>query len=126
MEKLEKLSKYVRVPDTNFFGAYFYDGIDRELHNETIEEDGYKLTIVDIVENGIFKKHKILEDGKGLKEETFVEYPLKDNEMLIFVMNEGFTKTRTPLVTIDEAIERYKLLDTKYMEVEDDTKRDEG
>jgi hypothetical protein len=29
------------------------------------------------------------------------------------------------MMTIEEAIERYKLLDTKYMEVEDDTKRDD-
>ena len=123
MEKLDKLEKYVRVPDTQFYGAYFYDGVDRELHNETISEDGYTLTITDIVENGIFKKHKTLTDEKGLKEETFIEYPLEKGEMLIFVINEGFTKTRTQMITIDEAIERYKLLDTKYMEVEDDTKR---
>ena len=125
MEKLESLEKYVKVPDTQFYGAYFYDGVDRELHNETIYEDGYTLTITDIVENGIFKKHKVLTDDKGLKEEEFVEYPLKDNEMLIFVQNIGFTKTTSPLITIDEAIERYKLLDTKYLEVEDDTKRDD-
>lgn len=133
MEKLEKLEKYVRTPDTNFYGAYFYDGVDRELHNEEEifnDEEGepeQRLKIVDIVENGIFKKHKEYENLQtGLKEITDVEYPLKDNEMLIFVMNEGFTKTHTPMITIDEAIERFKLLDTKYMEVEDDTKRDEG
>ena len=125
MEKLEKLEKYVKVPDTNFYGAYFYDGVDRELHNETIYDDGYTLTITDIVENGIFKKHKVLTDEKGLKEEEFIEYPLKENEMLIFVQNIGFTKTTSPMVTIDRAIELYKLLDTKYMEVENDTKRDD-
>ena len=126
MEKLERLEKYVRVPDTQFYGVYFYDGVDRELHNETIYEDGYTLTIIDIVENGIFKKHKVLTDEKGLKEEENIEYPLKENEMLVFVQNMGFTKTTSPMISIDEAIERYKLLDTKYMEVEDDTKRDEG
>ena len=125
MEKLEKLEKYVKAPDTNFYGAYFYDGIDRELHNETITEDGYTLTITDIVENGIFKKHKLLTNDTGLREEEFIEYPLKEKEMLIFVQNIGFTKTTSPMMTIDEAIERYKLLDTKYMEVEDDTKRDD-
>lgn len=133
MKKLEHLEKYVRTPDTNFFGAYFYDGEDIELHNEEEifnDEDGKqkdRLKIVDVVENGIFKKHKEYENLQtGVKETIDIEYPLKDNEMLIFVMNEGFTKTRTPMVTIDEAINRYKLLDTKYMEVEDDIKRDEG
>ena len=125
MKQLEKLVKYVKAPDTQFYGAYFYDGEDIELHNESIEQDGYTLTITDIVENGIFKKHKILTDDKGLKEEEFIEYPLKENEMLIYVENMGFTKTTSPMVTIDEAIDRYKLLDTKYMEVEDDTKRND-
>ena len=32
MKVLDKLEKYVRVPDTQFFGAYFYDGEDILLH----------------------------------------------------------------------------------------------
>ena len=31
MEKLEKLEKVVPVPDTTFYGAYYYDGKDIEL-----------------------------------------------------------------------------------------------
>lgn len=124
MKKLEHLEKYVRTPDIQFFGTYFYDGEDVELHDEEIKDGEYTLKIKDIVENGVFKKHKILEDGKGLKEETFIEYPLKENEMLIFVENEGFTKTRMNMVSIKEAIERYKLLINE--EAEDDTKRNEG
>ena len=127
MKKLESLEKYVRTPDTNFYGAYFYDGEDVELHNEEQifnDEEGnpeQRIKIVDIVENGIFKKHKEYEGLKtGIKETTDIEYPLKENEMLIFVMNEGFTKTKTPMITIDEAINRYKLLDTKYIGAEDE------
>lgn len=133
MKKLESLEKYVRVPDTNFYGAYFYDGEDIELHNEKQEfkdDQGNNeiiLTIQDKVVNGVFKKHKLFENIKtGVKEETYTEYPLKEKEMLIFVMNEGFTKTHTPMITIDEAIKRYKLLDTKYiMEDSNDIKGNE-
>lgn len=133
MKKLESLEKYVRVPDTNFYGAYFYDGEDIELHNEKQEfkdDQGNNeviLTIQDKVVNGVFKKHKLFENIKtGVKEETYTEYPLKEKEMLIFVMNEGFTKTLTPMITIDEAIKRYKLLDTKYvMEDSNDIKGNE-
>ena len=123
MKKLESLEKYVRVPDTQFYGAYFYDGEDIELHNEEEifnDNEGNpenRLKIVDIVENGIFKKHKEFESLKtGVKETVDIEYPLKENEMLIFVMNEGFTKTKANMVTVDEAIERLKLLDEKYIE----------
>ena len=124
MKKLEHLEKYVRTPDVNFYGAYFYDGEDVELHNETTTEGEYTLTIVDVIENGIFKKHKILTNEKGLKEEEFIEYPLKENEMLVYFENMGFTKPGTSMISIKEAINRYKLLLNE--EVEDDTKRDEG
>lgn len=131
MKKLEKLEKYVRVPDTQFYGTYFYDGEDIELHNEEEifnDENGNpenRLKIVDIIENGIFKKHKEYEDlQKGVKEITDIEYPLKENEMLIFVMNEGFTKTHTPMIPINKAIDRYKLLINE--EAQDDTKGNEG
>ena len=69
MKKLDKLEKYVRVPDVQFFGAYFYDGEDILLHDEVEEykDDSNKkvevrLTIKDVIENGVFKKHKIIED----------------------------------------------------------------
>ena len=118
MKVLEKLEKYVRVPDTQFFGAYFYDGEDILLHDEVEEfkddenkELEIRLTIVDKIENGIFMKYKLVEDIKNnAREETIREYPIKEGEMLIFVINEGFSKTHNVLVTIDEAIDRFKLL----------------
>lgn len=64
MKKLESLEKYVQVPDTSFYGAYFYDGEDIELHNQTEEVEGIELTIVDTIENGIFHKHKELKVKK--------------------------------------------------------------
>ena len=132
MKVLDKLEKYVKVPDTQFFGAYFYDGEDILLHEEVEEfkddenkEVEIRLTIRDVIINGMFKKYKLVEDLKNnAREETNREFPVKEGDMLIFVMNEGFTKTHTPLVTIDEAIDRYKVLrsddnDTKGNEVKD-------
>ena len=124
MKKLEHLEKFVRTPDVNFYGVYFYDGEDIELHDETITQGEYTLTIKDIIENGVFKKHKVLTDDKGLKEESFVEYPIKKDEMLVFIENEGFKKLSAGMIRIKEAIDRYKLLLNE--EVEDDTKRNEG
>ena len=129
MKVLDKLEKYVRVPDTQFFGAYFYDGEDILLHDEVEEfkddenkEIEIRLTIRDVIENGVFKKYKLVEDLKdNAKEETRREFPIKKGEMLIFVMNEGFAKTHSPLVTIDEAINRYSVLRSD----DNDTKRNE-
>ena len=124
MKKLEHLEKFVRTPDVNFYGVYYYDGEDIELHNETITQGEYTLSIVDVIENGIFKKHKTLTNEEGLKEESFVEYPIKENEMLVFIENEGFKKLGAGMIRIKEAIERYKLLLNE--EVEDDIKGNEG
>lgn len=118
MKELKKLEKYVRVPDVQFYGTYFYDGEDILLHDEVEEfkdDDNKKvelrLTIKDKIENGKFYKYKLIEDLKNnSREELKREFPVKQNEMLIFVMNEGFVKTHTPLITIDQAIERFKLL----------------
>lgn len=118
MKKLESLEKYVLVPNTQFYGTYFYDGEDIELHNEVEEykndetgEPEVRLTIIDKIEDGIFKKYKLIEDLKnGGTEETKREFPIKEGEMLIFVMNEGFTKTHSKLIPIDEAIKLFDIL----------------
>lgn len=118
MKELKKLEKYVKVPDVQFYGTYFYDGEDILLHDEVEEfkdddnkEVELRLTIKDKIENGKFYKYKLIEDLKNnSREELKREFPVKQNEMLIFVMNEGFVKTHTPLITIDQAIERFKLL----------------
>ena len=120
MKKLDKLEKYVRVPDTQFYGAYFYDGEDILLHDEVEEFNDEKgnlesrLTIKDTIENGVFKKYKLFEDIKNnAKEETKREFAVKEGDMLIFVMYEGFTKTHTPLITINSAIDKLKMLDSR-------------
>ena len=126
MKVLDKLDKYVRVPDTQFFGAYFYDGEDILLHDEVEEfkddenkEVEIRLTIRDVIENGVFKKYKLVEDLKdNAKEETRREFPVKKGDMLVFVMNEGFAKTHSALVTIDEAIDRYKVLRSDANDIE--------
>lgn len=123
MKKLEHLEKYVEVPDTQFYGAYFYNGEDIELHNE-IEEfkdnDGNvetRLTIIDTIENGVFKKHKLIEDIKNsAKEEVNREFTVKEGDMLIFVQFEGFVKTHTKLVPVKEAAELISMLDCENCE----------
>lgn len=118
MKKLGKLNKVVPVPDTTFYGAYYYDGEDVDLCNdeETLKDESEStyIRVTDKIINGILYKEKILDvtlkDGKHIKEETKKELPLKKGDMLIYVMYEGFVQTRTKLITIDEAVERLKLL----------------
>ena len=118
MNKLESLEKVVPVPDTIFYGAYYYDGKDIELCDdvETLEdeEESTYIHVKDIIKKGILYKEKTLKvkqkDGRYVIEETKKELPLNKGDMLIYIMYEGFVQTRTKMITIDKAIERYELL----------------
>ena len=118
MNKLESLEKVVPVPDTVFYGAYYYDGKDIELCDDVEEfEDGEERTyirVTDTIKDGTLYKEKVLKvrqkDGRYVIEETKKTLPLNEGDMLIYVMYEGFVQTRTKMITIDKAIERYELL----------------
>ena len=118
MEKLKSLEKVVPVPDTTFYGAYYYDGKDIELcdDTETLEdkEESTYINVKDTIKNGILYKEKILKvkqkDGRCIVEHTKKELPLNKGDMLIYIMYEGFVQTRTKMIAIDKAIERYELL----------------
>lgn len=118
MNKLESLEKVVPVPDTTFYGAYYYDGKDIELCDdvETLEdeEESTYIRVKDTIINGTLYKEKTLKvkrkDGRYVIEETKKELPLNEGDMLIYIMYEGFVQTRTKMVPIDKAIERYELL----------------
>ena len=78
-----------------------------------------------MIENGMFKKYKLVEDLKNnAREETYREFPVKEGDMLIFVMNEGFAKTHSALITLDEAIDRYKVLRSDYNDTNGDEEKD--
>ena len=118
MDKLEALEKVVPVPDTTFYGAYYYNGKDIELCDdvETLEdeEESTYIRVKDTIVNGTLYKEKTLKvkqkDGRYVIEETKKELPLNEGDMLIYIMYEGFVQTRTKMVPIDKAIERYELL----------------
>ena len=118
MKTLESLEKVVPVPDTIFYGAYYYDGNDIELCDDVDtledEEESTYIRVKDTIINGILYKEKTLKvkqkDDRYIVEETKKELPLNKGDMLIYVMYEGFVQTRTKMITIDKAIERYELL----------------
>lgn len=120
MKKLDSLDKVVPVPDTTFYGAYYFDGNDIDLCDDIDEEEDTYIRVTDTIKDGILHKIKILKvkqkDGRYVIEETKSELPLKKDDMLIYVMYEGFVKTKTKLISIDKAIERYELLKSPVKE----------
>ena len=118
MNKLDSLEKVEPVPNTTFYGAYYYDGKDIELCDdiETLkdEEESTYIRVKDTIINATLYKEKTLKvkqkDGRYVIEKTKKELPLNEGDMLIYIMYEGFVQTRTKMISIDKAIERYELL----------------
>ena len=104
MKKLDKLEKVVPAPDTTFYGAYYYDGKEIELcdDTETLEDDDGQTTtyirVKDIVKNGILYKEKELKvkqkDGRYIIENTKnklytnCNYDMCIDELLIKIWEE--------------------------------------
>ena len=127
MKKLEKLEKYVITPNVNFYGGFIYDGEDIFLCDDKVEEENFKVTIKQVIENNILKtdgtkEYKTNKD-KRVKESWHQEVEIDKGQLLIYVEDVGFTISEYKMVTIDGAKEIYDLLkgDRK-----DDSKGNEG
>lgn len=127
MKKLEKLEKYVITPNVNFYGGFIYDGEDIFLCDDKVEEENFKVTIKQVVENNILKtdgtkEYKTNKDKK-VKESWHQEVEIDKGQLLIYVDDVGFTISEYKMVTIDGAKEIYDLLKGDRR---DDSKGNEG
>lgn len=116
IKKLESLEKYVITPNVRFYGGYVYNGEDIELCNDEDEEEeeGYKVHIQDkIIDGHLIKKVEqeyTMSNGKKVKQKEYQDIELEENQLLIYVEGQGFVISEYKMLTIDETIEKYKLL----------------
>ena len=115
IKKLESVEKYVITPNVRFYGGYVYNGEDIELCNDKDEEEeGYKIHIQDkIIDGHLIKQVEqeyTMSNGKKVKQKEYQDIELEENQLLIYVEGQGFVISEYKMLTIDEAIEKYKLL----------------
>lgn len=114
IKKLESLEKYVITPNVRFYGGYVYNGEDIELCNDKDEEEGYKVHIQDkIIDGHLIKQVEqeyTMSNSKKVKQKEYQDIELEENQLLIYVEGQGFVISEYKMLTIDEAIEKYKLL----------------
>ena len=53
MKKLEKLDKYVILPNVNFYGGFVYDGQDVALCDDHDTDEGYDFKVRQRIEGGM-------------------------------------------------------------------------
>ena len=114
IKKLESLEKYVITPNVRFYGGYVYNGEDIELCDDKDEEEGYKVHIQDKIIGGHLIKQVeqeyTMSNGKKVKQKEYQDIELEENQLLIYAEGQGFVISEYKMLTIDEAIEKYKLL----------------
>lgn len=120
MEKLNKLDKYVISPNVRFYGGYKHNGNDIELCDDFEEEEDYKVHIHDRIINNVLikdvEREYKMKNSKRVKQKEHQEVELENNQLLIYVEEQGFVISEYIMLTIDEAIERYNLLKSPVKE----------
>ncbi len=114
MKQLEKLEKYVIVPNVGFYGGFVYDGEDIALCDDHDIDAGYDFKVKQKIENNILISdiERVYEraNGKKVSEKTHQEVEIEKGQLLVYVEGLGFTISEYNMCLIDEAIEQYRLL----------------
>lgn len=115
MKKLERLEKRVIYPDVQFYGAYIHNGEDIYLCNDTTEDEDSRVNVECYIKDNVLytniKKHYKTMKDRIVDEEIHQSITLIENEVLVYVQENGFVVPEYNMVTIPQAIELYKILE---------------
>lgn len=114
MKQLTELTKYVIAPNIRFYGGFIYDGKDMFLCDDKEKGKDYYVRVKQVIENNILKsdvtKRYKMQNGKKVKEKSHLEIEIEKGQKLVYVEGTGYTIPEYKMVTIDEAINHYKIL----------------
>lgn len=114
MKQLEKLEKYVIVPNVGFYGGFKYDGEDIVLCDDHDTDKGYDFKVKQKIVNGVLitdiERSYERSNGKKVTEKSHQEVEIENGQLLVYVEGLGFTISEYNMCLIDEAIEQYELL----------------
>ena len=113
MKKIEKLDKYVILPNVGFYGGFVYDGEDIFLCEDHDTDEDYDFVVKQEIKNNILitdltREYKVKE--KKIKEESHLEVEVEKGQLLVYVEGTGYTIPEYRMCKIDEAIKQYSLL----------------
>lgn len=114
MKNLEKLDKYVILPNVNFYGGFVYDGQDMALCDDHDTDEGYDFKVKQRIEKDVLitdiECSHTRKNGKLVKEKSHLEVEIEAGQLLVYVQGTGFTLPEYRMCMIDEAIGQYELL----------------
>ena len=114
MKQLEKLEKYVIVPNVGFYGGFIYDGEDIVLCDDHDIDQGQDFKVKQRIENNVLitdsERTYERDNGKKVSEKIHQEVEIEKGQLLVYVEGLGFTISEHKMCLIDEAVELYNIL----------------
>lgn len=120
LRELDNLEKYVITPNVNFYGGYIHDGEDINLCDDETKEEDYYIRIKQEIKNNVLitdgKKEYKMKNDKSVKETWHQEVEINKDQLLIYLVGQGFVLPEYKMITIDKAQELYEILKNKKEE----------
>lgn len=114
MKKLERLDKYVILPNLGFYGGLIFDGEDIDLCDDHDKEEGYEVHIKQRIENGVLytdlKREYTRKGDLKVTEESSLKVDIEEGQLLVYVQGTGFTIPELGMCKVEEAIKQFELL----------------
>ena len=114
MKQLEKLEKYVIVPNVGFYGGFVYEGEDIFLCEDHDTDEGYDFRVTQIIRDDVLvtdiERTYERKNGKKVSEISHMEVEIEKGQLLVYVEGTGFTIPEYKMCKVDEAIGQYELL----------------
>ncbi len=114
MRNLEKLDKYVVLPNVGFYGGHVHDGEDIALCDDHDVDEGYDFKVKQRIENNVLitdiEKCFQRRGGLEIRETSHMEVQIEQGQLLVYVEGLGFTIPEYRMCLVDEAIKQYELL----------------
>ncbi len=114
MKRLEKLEKYVILPNVGFYGGFRYDGEDIMLCDDHDMDNGYDFKVTQRIENGVLvtdiEKTYDRKNGKKVSEVSHQEVEIEIGQLLVYVQGLGFTIPEYKMCLVTDAVKQYEIL----------------
>jgi len=114
MKEIEKLNKYVIVPNVGFYGGFQYDGEDIYLCDDHDTDEGYDFKVTQKIQGDVLitdmERTYLRKNGKKVTEKSHQEVEIEKGQLLVYVEGMGYTIPEYRMCTVEEAIGQYELL----------------
>lgn len=114
MKQLDKLEKYVIVPNVGFYGGFVHEGEDMALCDDHDTDEGYDFKVTQRIEKDVLitdiERTYERKNGKRVTEKSHLEVEIERGQLLVYVEGTGFTLPEYRMCGINEAIGQYELL----------------